>query len=101
MKTLQWLFGPIQNFWDGWKAKDGGFSHRKGHAALIMCCVLYGHYKAFKSPAFHDLFVSILTMDFLFIAFMLGLVTAAEIIKLKSGQPSEIAPENKGESAVV
>lgn len=78
--------------------KDTGFSGRKLTAFTFTACGVYANYQVFNLPIISDhLAISILTIDVVAAAFFIGLVTADQIIKFKSGKGPEEpkAPEQE------
>jgi hypothetical protein len=68
------------------------FSARKLTALAIMICVLTGHgiyYKHCYTKEDFSMFDVILIIDYIAIAFFLGLVTIQQIIEFKNGKKNE------------
>jgi len=72
--------------------QNSGYSARKLTALAIIICVIAGHiiyYKHCFTKEDFSIYSTILTIDYLAIAFFLGLVTVEQIIKLKNGNKPE------------
>jgi hypothetical protein len=67
------------------KTDKGGFSFRKIMSGFVILMAIWLHYQ-FASI---ETVVSILVVDYTFIALLIGLVTASQIIELKKGEKSE------------
>lgn len=91
MNVFKWLWGPMQNIWDSIKIKDGGFSMRKEIAVVICGCIVWMHLKFVTETNY----LTVQNTDYLAIAFLLGLVTMAELIKFKGGGNADGAQDNK------
>ena len=88
-EIISGLLGSLDN------KKDNGFSGRKLSALTFTGCGVYANYQVFNLPIVSDhLAISVLIIDAVAAAFFLGLVTADQIIKFKSGKGPE-EQENK------
>jgi len=87
-EIINGLLGSFDN------KKDNGFSGRKLTAFTFTFCGVYANYQVFNLPVISDhLAISILIIDVVAAAFFIGLVTADQIIKFKSGGGPEKTPE--------
>lgn len=91
------LVGSLDNF-----TKEA-FSARKLTAFVIVVCVLVGHgiyYKHCFTKEDFALFDTILIIDYIAVAFFLGIITIQQVIEFKNGKKNESTnnptPDNTG-----
>ena len=91
------LVGSLDNF-----TKEA-FSARKLTAFVIVVCVLVGHgiyYKHCFTQEDFSLFDTILIIDYIAVAFFLGIITIQQVIEFKNGKKNESTnnptPDNTG-----
>lgn len=91
------LVGSLDNF-----TKEA-FSARKLTAFVIVVCVLVGHgiyYKHCFTKEDFSLFDTILIIDYIAVAFFLGIITIQQVIEFKNGKKNESTnnptPDNTG-----
>jgi hypothetical protein len=83
------IYNGLLNSFDN--KKDNGFSGRKLTAFTFTLCGVYANYQVFNLPVISDhLAISVLIVDVVAAAFFIGLVTADQIIKFKSGKGPEV-----------
>ena len=94
---LKRLVGSLDNF-----TKEA-FSARKLTAFVIVVCVLVGHgiyYKHCFAKEDFALFDTILIIDYIAVAFFLGIITIQQVIEFKNGKKNESTnnptPDNTG-----
>ena len=93
----QKLLGAYDNF------TKNAFSARKLTAFVIVVCVLVGHgiyYKHCFTKEDFSLFDTILIIDYIAVAFFLGIITIQQVIEFKNGKKNESTnnptPDNTG-----
>lgn len=83
------MYNPLKNLSDSLKVAEGGYSGRKLTALVLTLCVIAMHYflcrYAFVLGNF-GLFISVLVIDLVGIAFFLLLIDVKQIIELKNGR---------------
>jgi len=87
------MYNPFKNWSDGLKTGNEGWSGRKQTALALTLCFLAAHAMWFNyALAYRDfsLFINVLIIDLVGIAFFLGLVTVQNIIELRTGKSSSI-----------
>jgi hypothetical protein len=80
------LVGSLDNF-----TKEA-FSARKLTAFVIVVCILVGHgiyYKHCFTKEDFALFDTILIIDYIAVAFFLGIITIQQVIEFKNGKKNE------------
>ena len=83
------MYNPFKNFSDSLKNSEEGFSGRKLTAFTLTCCIVALHIFYFIYSLVlgkFELFINVLVIDLIGVAFFLGLVTVANIIELKNGK---------------
>ena len=71
----------IKNILASFDNHERGFSARKLSAFVLMCCIVYIHYKWVN----HDNVAEVLIIDLCGVLLLLGLITFEQIIKFKNG----------------
>lgn len=86
------MYNPLKNLSDSLKVAEGGYSGRKLTALVLTCCVIAMHYFLFRYAFVlgnFGLFISVLVIDLVGIAFFLLLIDVKQIIELKNGKPAK------------
>lgn len=94
MEEKKTIWNKIKGSFDN--VTKWAFSARKLTAFAIMLCILVGHgfyYKHCYLKEDFSLFDTILIIDYVAVAFFLGLITVQQIVELKNGKKDENKPE--------
>ena len=99
------MYNPFKNFSDSLKNSELGWSGRKLTAFTLTCCYVMSNIFWFIYALMYrdfSLFIEVLIIDLIGIAFFQGLVTVANIIELKNGNSkSTTVTEIKKEETIL
>jgi hypothetical protein len=80
----------IENILNSFKSNKEGFSARKLTSFVIVSIgVVYGHIKYVEQSNF----VEVLSIDYIMVLLLLGLVTFSQVIELKNGKHEDNNPK--------